>query len=89
MTTESPIQVPKVDLDEPVAVVPAASVAPLDGEPDGERINTFALLPQDNRVLSGSGADLVHALRDRVLTDPLKSIAAAFSIGFVLCRLLR
>lgn len=82
----SPIPVPKVDTDEPTAVIPLASVAPLDGDPDGDRINTFALAPKDGEP-SGTvaGADL-HA---RVLGKPLTYLAAAFSLGFILARVLR
>jgi hypothetical protein len=86
---DSPIPVPEVETDEPVAVVPVASVAPLEGRPDGERINTFALMPKKGRARFGSGADLADGLREQVQGQPLKAVAAAFSLGFVLCRLLR
>jgi hypothetical protein len=86
MTPASPIQVPKIDSDEPVAVIPVASVAPLDGQPDGERINTFALAPKTG------DSPLARArleMRDRVLGKPLAYVAAAFSLGFILARALR
>jgi hypothetical protein len=82
----SPIQVPVIDTDEPVAVIPVASVAPLDGPPDGERINTFAIAP---RTGYSSLADFGSQARTRVLRKPLTYLAAAFSLGFVLARVLR
>jgi hypothetical protein len=77
----SPIPVPKVDIDEPVAVIPLASVAPLDGPADGERINTFALAPQRY--------DTVGAVRNSVIRKPFTFLLAAFSLGYVLARVLR
>lgn len=86
LTPASPIELPKIDTDEPVAVIPVASVAPPDGEPTGERINTFALAPVDDAsTLRGSRI----ALRDRVLEKPLACLAAAFSLGFMLARVMR
>lgn len=82
MQSTSPIPVPAIDSDEPVVVVPAASVAPLDGPPDGERINTFILAPKDNDNVLGD-------IRDRVLRRPLACVAAAFSLGFLMARVLR
>ena len=86
MTTASPIPVPQIDSDEPVAVIPVASVAPLDGQPDGERINTFALAPKDGHR---AATNAIGALTDRVLDRPLTRFAAAFSLGFLLARALR
>jgi hypothetical protein len=85
-TPASPIELPKIDTDEPVAVIPVASVAPLDGQPDGERINTFALAPKSH---DAAPADFRHNVRERVLEKPLTYLAAAFSLGFVLARALR
>jgi hypothetical protein len=82
----SPIEVPDIDTDQPVAVIPVASVAPLDGPPDGERINTFAIAPTTSDL---SPADLRSEARKRVLGKPLTYLAAAFSLGFVLARVLR
>lgn len=76
-STPSPIEVPEVDVDEPVAVIPLTSVAPLDGPPDGERINTFAIAPRP------------PGLREQVLAKPLTYVAAAFAFGFMLARVLR
>ncbi|MFI4926131.1 MAG: hypothetical protein ACHP7E_00390 [Burkholderiales bacterium] len=77
---------PEIDHDEPVTVTPIASVAPLDGPPDGERINTFALEAADSgSPLAVSAADL----RERVLGKPLTYLAAAFSLGFIMARALR
>lgn len=85
-TPASPIQVPEIEADEPVAVIPLASVAPLDGQPDGERINTFALEPVDSGALrTGS----VASLRDGVTDKPLTYLVAAFSLGYILARALR
>jgi hypothetical protein len=82
--------VPKVDTDEPVVVIPVASVAPLSGEPDGERINTFTLAPRNgSRSLGGSGADRLGDLRERVHGKPLTFVAAGFALGFLLARVLR
>ena len=88
--TPSPIEVPKVDTDEPVAVIPVASVAPLDGQPDGERINTFTLAPMNSdRARAGSVDARIGDLRERVHGKPLTYVAAAFALGFVLARALR
>jgi hypothetical protein len=87
MTPASPIQVPEIDIGEPVAVIPVASVAPLDGPPDGERINTFTLAPKDTGDESGGNA--LGELRDRVSRKPLTYLATAFSLGFILARALR
>lgn len=83
MTPASPIELPKIDSDEPVAVIPVASVAPLDGQPDGERINTFALAPRYD------DAAPANSMSERVLAKPLTYLAAAFSLGFILARALR
>jgi hypothetical protein len=83
---ESPIQLPKIDGDEPVAVIPVASVAPLDGDADGERINTFALAPKDK---ASRPRQSTAGVRQRVLGNPLTSVSAAFALGFVLARVLR
>lgn len=82
----TPIPLPQIEGDEPLAVIPVASVAPLDGPPDGERINTFALAPKANRPgLATSGA----SVRDLVVRKPLASIVAAFALGLILARALR
>lgn len=89
-TPTSLLPVPEVDSDEPVAVIPTASVAPLDGPPDGERINTFTLAPQDHRrTLGDATAGVVGDMRERVLSKPLTSVAVAFSLGLVVARVLR
>jgi len=89
-TTPSPIEVPKIDSDEPVAVIPVASVAPLDGAPDGERINTFTLAPKNRgRTAPRSAGDALGELRDRVHGKPLAYVAAAFSLGYILARVMR
>lgn len=80
----SALPVPKVNIDEPVSVVPVASVAPLDGAPDGERINIFAVKPKSRASTSIAGG-----FRERVLDRPLTYAIAAFSLGFVAARLLR
>ena len=83
---QSPIQIPEIASNEPVAVIPVASVAPLEGDPGGDRINTFALAPRnDDARVREAGPDI----RDRVLRNPLASMAAAFAFGFVLARVLR
>lgn len=79
----SPIPVPEVDSDRPVAVIPAASVAPLDGPADGERINTFTFVPVDQ----GRGLEeMLAQSRDRVIRKPLTYLAAAFVLGLLLGR---
>jgi hypothetical protein len=84
------LPVPEIDSDEPVAVIPTASVAPLEGPPDGERINTFTLAPQnDRRMLGDVTASVIGDMRERVLSKPLTYVAAAFSLGLVLARMLR
>ena len=86
MAISSPIPLPEVESDEPVAVIPAASVAPLDGRPDGERINIYNVMPKGNdSAWSGFSGDM----RERVLAQPLTYAAIAFSIGFVIARVLR
>jgi hypothetical protein len=90
MTTASPIPVPDVDSDAPVAVIPTASVAPLDGEPDGERINVFTVAPKSSkRPWQQARADAAGDLRQRVLGKPLTSAAIALSLGFLVARVLR
>lgn len=86
-TPDSPIQVPEIDIGEPVAVIPVASVAPLDGPPDGERINTFTLAPKNTDEDSSGNA--LGQLRHRVSGKPLTCLATAFSLGFILARALR
>ncbi|MEJ5992124.1 hypothetical protein WG902_19135 [Ramlibacter sp. PS3R-8] len=84
------IPVPHIDSDEPVAVIPAASVAPLDGAPDGERINTFIVARKNSTSrLGNSGAEALGVLRAGALRKPLTSMAAAFSIGYLIARMLR
>jgi hypothetical protein len=85
LATASPIAVPHIDSDVPVAIIPIASVAPLDGPPDGERINTFTLAPKSEQ----SAADGFDNMRHRVLEKPLTCVAAAFSLGFLVGRVLR
>ena len=89
-STATAIPVPDIDSDEPVAVIPAASVAPLDGAPDGERINTFIVARKDSgSAMRGSGARALDALRDRALGKPLTYMAGAFSLGYLIARMLR
>ena len=85
-TLATPIPLPRIEGDEPLAVIPVASAAPLDGPPDGERINTFALTPKANRSgLAASGANV----RDLVIRKPLTSVIASFALGLILARALR
>lgn len=89
-TIASPIPLPDVESDAPVAVIPTASVAPLDGEPDGERINVFTVAPKSsNRPSKESSGDALGDLRQRVLGKPLTSAAIALSLGFLVARVLR
>jgi hypothetical protein len=89
-TLASAIPVPDIDSDESVAVTPLASVAPLDGPPDGERINVFALSTSDGKSARERNADAALAqLRSRVMVKPLGYVAAAFALGYVLARVLR
>ena len=82
----TPIQVPEIQSDEPLAVIPVASAAPLDGPPDGERINTFALAPKGTRsALANSG----NSMRELVASKPLTSVAWAFALGVIVARVLR
>ncbi|MES2787361.1 MAG: hypothetical protein V4684_17990 [Pseudomonadota bacterium] len=86
----SAIPVPRIDIDEPVAVIPIASVAPLDGPPDGERINTFALAPRTGEsAFEESMINAFGSVRASVLSRPLTYVAAAFSLGFAISRLRR
>lgn len=86
MPPTSPIPVPAVDLDKPVTVIPMASVAASEDRADGERINIFA-------VVSKNREDALEAftgdMRQRVLRKPLTYAAIAFSLGFVIARVLR
>jgi hypothetical protein len=86
MHPASPIPLPHVDIDEPVAVIPTASVAPLEGRPDGERINIFTVKPKNS---DGAVNGFTGDLRQRVLGKPLTYAAIAFSLGFVMARVLR
>lgn len=89
-TLDSPLPVPDVASDASVAVIPTASAAPLDGRPDGERLTTFTLADKpDEWMLEDSAVTALGEMRDRVLSKPLTYVAAAFSLGFVLSRLLR
>lgn len=84
------IPLPEVDSPEPVVVIPVASVAPLDGAPDGERINTFTLAPKRRRwSLAGLGTDTIDDVRDHARSRPLASVAAAFALGLLVARVLR
>lgn len=86
----SPISVPEIDSDEPVAVIPTASVAPLDGPPDGERINLFTLAPREPSWASrAANGDALGAVRERVLEKPLTCLATAFAFGLLMARVLR
>ena len=82
------LELPRIDGDAHVAVVPVASAAPLDGRPDGERINLFAVAPaiagESDRMLDAMGE-----LRDTVLERPLASVFAALTLGFLVGRVLR
>ena len=89
-TPGSAIAVPAIDSDEPVAVIPTASVAPLDGPPDGERINRFTLAPKNTDwAFEDFAVNAFGGMRDGVLSRPLTYVAAAFSLGFVLARIMR
>lgn len=85
LTSASPIPVPEIDSDDPVAAIPIASVAPLDGPPDGERINTFTLATRSD----GARDDLLGTLRSRVLEKPLTYAGAAMALGWIIARVLR
>ena len=87
MTTANPIPVPEVDSDVPVAVIPVASVAPLDGPPDGERINVFTVAPKAGA--SDLAGRLLEDLRERVLASPFACVAVAFTLGYFMARVRR
>ena len=87
VSPDSPIQVPEIDIGEPVAVIPVASVAPLDGAPDGERINTFTLAPKNPNEAAADSR--LGELGERVRAKPLAYLATAFSLGWILARVLR
>jgi hypothetical protein len=87
ITPASAIPVPTIESDEPVAVIPIASVAPLDGPADGERLHTFALAPKESRwAMQDSAGQILVAMRDRVARKPFASLLVAFSLGYVLSR---
>ena len=89
-TLASAIPVPEIDTDPGVAVIPTASVAPLDGPPDGERINTFTLAPRSSaRRFDDFAVNAFGSMRDGVLGKPLTCVAAAFCLGFIMARALR
>jgi hypothetical protein len=88
-TTASPIPLPAIETDEPVAVIPVASVAPLDGPPDGERINIFAVAPKKARRGANGSAPTLEDLREGVLRNPLTSAAVAFTLGYFFARIVR
>lgn len=86
MPSTTPIPLPEVDIPEPVAVIPTASVAPPEGQPGDQRINIFTIAPKNDGLSSSAFAG---DLRQRVLKKPLTCAAIAFSLGFVLARALR
>jgi hypothetical protein len=94
-TTATPLattlELPQIDSNEPVAVVPLASVAPPDGRPDGERTNLFTIAPATDRAAGESDRvlDAMVHLRDRVLERPLTTVCAAFTLGLLIGRVLR
>jgi len=63
----SPIPVPEIDSDEPVPVIPTASVAPLDGPPDGERIKVHPDAPGTILGLAGREQHVTSALHLHVV----------------------
>jgi hypothetical protein len=84
------IPLPKVDSEDPVAVIPTASVAPLDGPPDGERINTFTLAARNNDwAVEDATVNALGEMRDHVLSKPLASVGIAFALGWMVARVLR
>ncbi|MCE3273020.1 MAG: hypothetical protein K0S57_3417 [Ramlibacter sp.] len=89
LSPASPIPVPDIGIGEPVAVIPAASVAPLDGEPDGDRINTFLLAPKERTSMGAFAESTVAEVRSRVTAKPFTYLAAAFSLGYVIARAMR
>ncbi|WP_332827115.1 hypothetical protein [Ramlibacter sp.] len=89
MNTASAIPTPIIDTEEPVAVIPAASVAPLDGELDGDRINTFLLAPKERASMGAFAESTVAEVRSRVSAKPFTYLAAAFSLGYVIARAMR
>lgn len=84
-STVSPIPVPVIESDEPVAVIPIASVAPLDGPPDGERINTFAIAPKKEDT-NPSTARVLEQLRESTISRPLAWLVAAVTLGLLVGR---
>lgn len=92
-TTPAPsanaIPAPRVEIDEPVAVIPAASVAPLDDDTDGERINTFILAPKERKGMGAIAGKTAAELRSRATAKPFTYLAAAFSLGYVIARMTR
>lgn len=88
--TESPIPLPRVDTDEPVAVIPTASVAPIDGPADGERINIYTVAPKRSpRGLDDAATQALDGLRERALRKPLGTVAIAFTLGYFIARVMR
>jgi hypothetical protein len=85
----SSIPVPQIDSDEPVAVIPAASVAPLDDQADGERITTFIVAPKERGSMGAFAGQSASELRRRVVGKPFTYLAAAFSLGYVIARMMR
>lgn len=85
LSAASPIPLPAIDSDEPVAVIPIASVAPLEGPPDGERINTFAIAPKSD-AFEDFGGNALRDLRASSLRQPLIWMAAAVSLGLLIAR---
>ena len=85
ISTASPLPEPVIESNEPVAVFPIASVAPLDGPPDGERINTFAIAPKTEDT-NPSTARVLEQLRASTLRNPLIWLAAAVTLGLLVWR---
>jgi hypothetical protein len=89
LNTASAIPTPVIDTDEPVAVIPAASVAPLDGDADGDRINTFIVARKERGGLGALAGNTVAEVRSRVTGKPFTYLAAAFSLGYLIARATR
>ena len=87
--TASAIPTPDLDTEEPVVVIPAASVAPLEGAPDGERINTFLVAPKEGGNMGALAESTVAEVRSRVTAKPFTWLAGAFSLGYLIARVMR
>lgn len=74
---------------QPTVSQTPASFLPVPGVDPGGGAPAASVPASSEGMLEESAVNAFGALRDRVLSRPLSYVAAAFSLGFALARLLR